>query len=262
MKIFVLMENTAFTPDYKSEHGLSLYIETKKHKLLFDMGQSDAYIENANKLGVNLSDVDIAFLSHGHYDHSGGLKSFLEINDYAFVYLSKLAFGQHFHKERYIGINQELKNSNRLIFVDDELKIDSELSLCSCNKLPRNYETDSAGLTEKIGNSFQPDMFLHEQYLTINDNNRKIVLSGCSHKGILNIMEWLKPNILIGGFHFKNIDIKDGNNTILDNTAKILNDYNTEYYTCHCTGALQYDYLKEIMGAKLHNLSAGEVVEL
>ena len=66
--------------DIISEHGLSLFIETEEHKILFDMGQSDAFIKNALSLGIDIAKVDIAVISHGHYDHGGGLRYFLELN--------------------------------------------------------------------------------------------------------------------------------------------------------------------------------------
>lgn len=71
MKIYSLVENTTNNDEFLDEHGLNLYIETNNHKILFDFGQSDCFIENAKKLGVNLQDVDIAILSHGHYEHGG-----------------------------------------------------------------------------------------------------------------------------------------------------------------------------------------------
>lgn len=80
MKITVLCVNTKSSDELVCEHGLSLYIETAKHCILFDMGQTDAYLVNAEKLGVDVSKVDIAFLSHGHYDHGGGLQAFLNVN--------------------------------------------------------------------------------------------------------------------------------------------------------------------------------------
>ena len=92
MKIYCLVENTKFCDHFECEHGLSFLIDTGYHKILFDMGQSDAYIRNAEKLGLDLSEVDIAIISHGHYDHGGGLKAFLEINKTAPVYVSKYAF--------------------------------------------------------------------------------------------------------------------------------------------------------------------------
>ena len=72
MIIKVLSENTAASDEFGCEHGLSLYVETGKHRLLFDTGASDLFAKNAARLGVELSAVDTAVLSHGHYDHGGG----------------------------------------------------------------------------------------------------------------------------------------------------------------------------------------------
>lgn len=78
MLIKTLVENTSVSEDFGSEHGLSLYIETKKQKILFDVGASELFLQNAKKLGVNIADVDFLVISHGHYDHGGGLKTFLK----------------------------------------------------------------------------------------------------------------------------------------------------------------------------------------
>ena len=83
MKVTTLMENTACAERYAAEHGLSLFIETKKINILFDSGSSEAFADNAEKLGVDLGTADIAILSHGHYDHSGGLLRFLQRNEKA-----------------------------------------------------------------------------------------------------------------------------------------------------------------------------------
>ena len=73
MKITTLLENTSARPDLSAEHGLSLYIETAEHRILFDMGQTALFSHNASVLGIDLAAVDIAILSHGHYDHVGGV---------------------------------------------------------------------------------------------------------------------------------------------------------------------------------------------
>ena len=91
MKISVLVENTSSEQEILSEHGLSLYIETEEHKILFDTGQSDDFAENSRSMGIDLSKADMVILSHGHYDHGGGLKRFLEINQTAPVYVSRHA---------------------------------------------------------------------------------------------------------------------------------------------------------------------------
>lgn len=96
MIIKVLSENTAATKEFGYEHGLSLYVETAKHSLLFDTGASGLFAENAARLGVDLSAVDVAVLSHGHYDHGGGLKTFLDKNKQAKVYVRKQAFEPHY----------------------------------------------------------------------------------------------------------------------------------------------------------------------
>lgn len=261
IKCVALMENTSCTPEFASEHGLSLYIETAKHKILFDSGQSPAFAENAARLGIDLGEVDLAILSHGHYDHGGGLAHFLEINDHASIYSSRYAFGQYYHgTEKYIGLASELKGNIRFVLTGDNVKIDDELELCSCNNYKTIHPIDSAGLTQRIVTDFVPDGFAHEQYLMIHDEGRKIVFSGCSHKGILNIVEWLQPDVFVGGFHFMKQKILDGKNRVLDEAAEKLMHYDTTYYTCHCTGLEQYRYLKEKMGRRLNYIAAGQEI--
>lgn len=263
LNVKVLLENTQARPDALTEHGLSLYIETEQHKLLFDTGQTNLFSQNAQMLGVDLRDVDIAILSHGHYDHGGGLHSFMEINKNAPIYISSHAFEQHYAgAERYIGLASELSGNSRFVTVEDYTRIDDELELFSCNNLSRSYETDNAGLNVLSGEKLRPDNFLHEQYLLIHEDSRKILVSGCSHKGILNIMEWFQPDILIGGFHFMNVNLDDKGKEKLAFAAEKLCASPTTFYTCHCTGVEQYTYMKSLMGEKIHYLACGEEIRL
>ena len=203
MKIVVLVENTTTNENLSSEHGLSLYIETGHHKILFDMGQTDLFAENAKKLGIDLAEVDIAILSHGHYDHGGGLKKFLEMNEKAPVYISKYAFASYYNgTEKYIGLDVSLRESERIVYTDGVVEIADGLVLYHCNDRVQNFDLSSFGLCKKTGDAFVADDFLHEQYLYIEETGKKILVSGCSHKGILNIVEWFQPDVLIGGFHF------------------------------------------------------------
>lgn len=258
MKITVLTENTCKKENLGCEHGLSLYIEAGGKKMLFDMGQSELFAENAEKTGIDLSDVDFAVVSHGHYDHGGGLEKFLEINKKAPVYVNRNAFGAHYNvTEKYIGLDLSLQNSDRLVFSDDFCKICHGFTLYSCNQNKKAYDLGSFGLTEKTDNGFVPDRFLHEQYLLIEEKGKKVLISGCSHKGILNIAEWFDADVIVGGFHFSKLPLDE----TLKSYAEILDGTGIRLYTCHCTGTEQYEFMKKYMSG-LDYISVGDTVIL
>lgn len=258
MKITSLVENISYNENIGAEHGLSLYIETDRHKILFDMGQSDLFATNAKTLGINLAEVDIAILSHGHYDHGGGLKKFLEVNSKAVVYINQHAFEPHYNgAEKYIGLDISLKNNNRISFVEDELIIDEQLSLFSCNNHTKKFDLGSFGLNIMKDGELVPDDFKHEQYLLIKENGKKVLMSGCSHKGILNIAGWFDADVIIGGFHFSKLPLDEA----LVEYAKYLEQFEMAVYTCHCTGIEQYEFMKKYM-SRLKYLSAGDSVEI
>lgn len=264
MKIISLLENTCKNGNFQTEHGLSLYIESNNKKILFDMGQSDLFAQNAQKLNVNLADVDFAILSHGHYDHGGGMETFLQINKNAPIYINRHAFEEHYNgTKKFIGLDKQITLSNRLMFTDDYLKISDDFELFSCNDKDSSFSTLPSGLTRFENNTFVPEDFRHEQYFLVQEGSQRILFSGCSHKGILNILEWFKPNILIGGFHLKDLnpDI-DNDKILLYDIARLLNTYNTKYFTCHCTGVNQYDFLKNLLEEQLEYISTGEIVEI
>ena len=263
MIIKVLMENCAHREGFRTEHGLSLYIEACGRRILFDAGQSGAFIENAGKMGVDLASVEFAVLSHGHYDHGGGLGAFLSLNKDANVYLSRHAFEAHGNAAgKYIGLAPELASEPRLIYTGDEYRLCEGLELFSCNERERIFPVDSAGLTMSAGGKTEPDVFRHEQYLLINEKGRRILISGCAHKNVLNILEWFRPDVLVGGFHFMNINTTGAGKTLLDEAARHMMRHKTVFYTCHCTGAAQYEYLRKIMKEQLHSLSCGQTAEL
>ena len=125
MKIIALLENTTKHANIGCEHGLSLYIDTGSHKILFDMGQSDLFYENAKKLGVDLSLVDIAIISHGHNDHGGGLKTFLEIKG-----VEKVRVINRYDVE---GVSQELfEKAVNTVF--SEPQVDNASATLDCGK--------------------------------------------------------------------------------------------------------------------------------
>lgn len=263
MKVTTLIENTTCRDDLTCEHGLSLYIETENHRILFDAGQTGAFAVNAEKLGIDLRQVNFAVLSHGHYDHGGGLSRFLEINRTASVYLNRDAFLPHWNgTTKYIGLDPSLLDCGRLIFTEDRLEIAQGIHLYTCNSKTRPFPADSFGLNASENGRILPDDFRHEQYLLIEENGKRICISGCSHKGILNIVHWFQPDILIGGFHFKKLDPMGDGAKVLTDAAHRLMAYPTLYYTGHCTGTAQFHYMKQIMGQRLQGISVGTVLTI
>lgn len=287
MKITVLTENTISKNakisklPLQGEHGLSLFIQTQNNNILFDMGQTNLFAKNASLLGINLQTVDFAILSHGHYDHGGlssplpatlkneyfGIEAFANINKKAPIFINSNAFSQNYNaSKKYIGLNQELlqnKIAERFVFVQDEKEITQNIKLFSCNSYKKSVATNHFGLLQLQNGTFVPDNFNHEHYLLIQENDKKILISGCSHKGILNIVEWFKPDFLIGGFHFKSLDVENPCQKLeLESYAKKLASYNTKYFTCHCTGTQQFEILKSIMKEKVEYISTGDVINI
>lgn len=252
MRITAILENTASRADIGAEHGLSLFIEVGGRKILFDMGQTELFALNAQKLGLDISKVDVAVLSHGHYDHGGGIKRFFEENSYAKVLAKKDAFLPHYNgREKYIGLDTSLLESDRFIFVDDEFRIDDSslvFSIKSCSDTPNE-------LLEKVGEDFVPDDFRHEQYLLLKENEKKVLISGCSHKGILNIARAIDADFIVGGFHFSKRPLDDA----LKSDALVLGALPCEFYTCHCTGVEQFEFLGRYM-RNLHYLACGDTI--
>lgn len=123
-KITTLVENCVYGRKLQAEHGLSLYIETAEHKLLFDTGASDLFISNARLLHIDLREVDYLILSHGHSDHTGGLRHFLELNTIATVVCKRSIFLPKFKDDRENGIKHtETFDLSRFRFIDQRTEL-------------------------------------------------------------------------------------------------------------------------------------------
>ncbi len=274
MKITTLLENTSCRADVVHAHGLSQYVEMSTHKILFDMGPGPAIVDNARALGVDLTLVDTAVLSHAHDDHSGGLAAFLSINKTAQVYLSRAAMGDYYAMDSgkapiFIGVPEEVKiYESRLTFTGDELEIDDTLRLFSDVKTTdyRSHANDK--LKEKQGEEYAMDAFRHEQNLLICEDGKAVLLAGCSHRGVVNILRRAEellgrsPDAVFAGFHLH----KPGTNEtepqelVKSVGRELLARKSTVYYTGHCTGQEAFAILKEQMGNRLHYMTGGGTV--
>ncbi len=274
MLIKALVEDTTLSGNIASEHGLSLYVELNGRKLLFDMGKTDLFLKNAKVMDVDLSKVEFAVVSHGHYDHGGGLYAFLRENQKAMVYVRRQAFEKHLAlrsngKKDDIGLDLTYLQSGRLIWTGEYERIASGVELFS-NVMERELysESNRVLLTERNGITFEDD-FVHEQNMILTENGKHVLLAGCAHCGIVNIVRRAreltgKPmNIVISGFHLHNPTSKKSESP--EHVLKVgeaLKKTGAVFYTGHCTGPGPYRILKEIMGDRLQPLMSGSVVNL
>ena len=274
MIITALLENTTNNPSLGVEHGLSLYIEGAHKNILFDTGASDLFYQNAKLLKIDLREVDVAVLSHGHYDHSGGISAFFGLNNKAPLYLRKEAFSP-FYSERedgqyhFIGIDPSLKNANRLMFTSAYTPIAEGISLFSKVDQELFVPQGNASLFRKNGEKYEVDSFSHEQYLVVEEGEKSLLVSGCSHRGIVNILasfyeKWGHyPDYVIGGFHLYNHRTGEPEKPqVLKNIADILSASKAQFYTCHCTGEENFKALKSLMGDQIEYLRGGDEITI
>ena len=212
MIIKVLVENTSVSKSYGCEHGLSIYIETKNKKILFDVGASDLFYKNAKKHGVKIADIDFLIISHGHYDHGGGLRKFFDKNNTAEVFIHNQAFDNYYvvnqnGRADYIGLDKSIKDNKQIIFTSDRFFIDKGIQIFSNIRQNKLFPITNDGLMAEKNKEIVDDAFLHEQNLIIEEEEKTVLFTGCAHNGIINIIEHFynikgrMPDYVIGGFH-------------------------------------------------------------
>lgn len=278
MKCTVLVDNRAnpSRAELRSEHGLSLLIETGTNTILFDSGASDLFIQNSKKLGINLQQIDTFVLSHGHYDHGGGLAAFLKMNSRTKVYYGPGALETHVAKlfgffSKDIGLNQDalVPFLARFVLVKDMKEIVPGVFALSHISLVHKAPKDMGIFYKRPDRHLEKDDFTHEMLLVVKEGKGIRVLTGCAHKGILNILSAAQEHFpdstveaLIGGLHMTNPVTKrlseTEENIRLIGTTLMNNAKLKMLYTGHCTGPIAYATLQQVMGAKLHPLMVGK----
>jgi len=274
MDITILIENLG-PETLACEHGLAVHIRYKGHSILLDAGSSGAFADNARTLGVDLAGVELAVLSHGHYDHADGMRAFFEENDSAPVYIRKGARGAYYSMRagtpKFVGIHRDICRdyAERFVEVEGIRSLMDGVWLVD-NPAPECGTERAQHLYEKVGeDQFKEDSFAHEHSLVLEGENGLVVFNSCSHAGVANITDHIvrtfpdKPiAAFLGGFHMMGATGTDSINCSPDyvrTVADRLRRLNIgRIYTGHCTGMPGYELLKEQLGDCLYYMKTGD----
>jgi 7,8-dihydropterin-6-yl-methyl-4-(beta-D-ribofuranosyl)aminobenzene 5'-phosphate synthase len=268
MKIITVVENLVYRSGLAGEHGLSFYIEDGKQKLLFDLGQSDMFLRNANILGIDIARIDQVVFSHGHYDHTGGLPSFMKKNKRAIFHVKKEARTPKFDHtgKRFIGMPSTRIPRERLAPNNeaDICKLSEHIWLFRKIPIHNAWDTHFEGLRVVKDNRLQKDHFEDEQFIVIRKPREMIILSGCSHRGITNIILAAKKHfdlpvaLVLAGIHLKGIRSKQ---TFRKYAAFFLKNKVKKLRLCHCTGVEEYASLKNLVKGNIFYNHTGMIHE-
>jgi len=257
MKITVLVDNKE--GKCKAEHGFSLYIESDK-KILLDTGASVLFLKNAKELNINLDDIDMVVLSHGHWDHGNGLKF---IKDKILVCHPDCFIERYRHKDDMMnGLPLSLEQAKKqfdLITSKEPYELSDRIIFLG--EIPRKNDFEAKTTHFYLPNK-DPDFIPDDSALAIKSDKGLIVITGCSHSGICNIIEYAKEvtkinkvYAVIGGFHLRKLG------EITKKTIDYLKKQNIEkIIPCHCVK----DEVKEKMKQELNieTIKAGDIITL
>ncbi len=278
MKITVLIENSSDC-ELAKEHGLSLLIENEGKKILLDSGCSELFADNADKLNVDLSDVDFAVLSHGHFDHSGGFDTFFEKNKNAILYARAGADGKYYSTNggiHEIGVPQRvLDYSDRIAYVSDSREICTNVYVIGHNTPDMEKIGEKVRLYKGKNGEIVPDDFAHEQTLVFDTSKGLIIFNSCSHGTVANIIRETKEFFgdkpiyaYVGGLHMmgktpEGKEVCAFTDDEIDALCDIIKTENISYLcTGHCTTLEGFDKVKERLGDVAIKLTTGLVFEL
>lgn len=271
MRILSLIDNVSRREGCQAAHGLSLYIELGcGAKVLFDMGPGSddgspaPLARNAARLGVDLSEVDIAVVSHGHCDHCGGLPDFLALNSKAPVYIREAALERHFslRESGPVDIGIPPVDAARLVVTGEREALPYGIMVLS--NPPQEFP-QPCGNALLQGPDGRVDDFLHEQSMVIVEDGKAVLFGGCAHRALPNIISCAKRELsgtrLTHVFSGTHIGKGDTSVEYIEKMASsLLSCEQVHYYTMHCTGEEGFSRLRALMGPRIDYLSCAEEV--
>lgn len=273
MKVVVLIDNSPHPHmDLLTEHGLSIYIEADNYKWLMDVGESGKFADNADRLGIDIAQVDYLILSHAHRDHTGGLTTFIEQNDKASIFLSSHIAGNAYYSLRR-GLKRDItpdysiveNDPGRFILIDADIRLSPNVAVVC--RIPSRFDLPKGNRTLLVNQ--EPDDFRHEMALSIFTAKGNVVFSSCAHMGLMNTLSACSDQHIMGyfgGTHLLDSDVESQYETY-DQLTAIANTLRSSYpllnlYVGHCTGEAAKGVFSSMLGDSFIPFYSGFTIEI
>ncbi len=277
MKITIICENTVGRRIGLGEHGFSAFIETEQGNYLFDTGSGHSVVRNSLELNKDLRTIEKIFLSHGHFDHTGGLpevlnlKGSVDVHAHAHVFLDRIHVIKDNEKETktFVGLPYKKKYLESLgahfIFNKDFMEVEKAVFLTG--EVPRktSFEKPDPVLFSEIDGKTEQDIFSDDQSLILDTKKGLILLLGCAHSGMINIINYVidktgkdKFYAILGGTHLDFLAPEQ-----LEESLKMLKKMKIEKIgVCHCTGMRAAFRLQQEFGDRFFYGHVGSGLEI
>ncbi len=270
MQLTVLIDNKpSASGTLHSEHGLSMHFNYGGRSFLVDTGATPLFAENAAALGIEIADVDFLILSHAHVDHTGGLRTFLERNSKAKVYLSQNILGNSYYSTRR-GAKRDISPDHSLFeqYSERFFPVSGSTSLCEgvvvISDIKSLHKKPAANAT-LLKNDAHDD-FSHEMFVTVDTPQGKVLLSPCSHMGAMNIMDSVDGTLshFVGGLHLLDSDERFSfeSEEELRAIATAFKEKGIHLHTGHCTGENAKRIFLQQLGGLYSEFYTGYTVEM
>ncbi len=282
MKITILSDNECESGRFLTEHGFSCWIETERSggdraNILFDMGAGDLFLANAARLGLDMRTAHYAVLSHGHYDHGGGIAPLFKEAPHTRIHLSSRAFEPHlrgeagekyYYSEKNVGLNSTLITKGgeaRFHMVEGETLLEEGIFLLPA--APPAYPLPPNGSLCMVDKKKRlvPDDFEHEIYLAVREGGQTVLFTGCAHRGIANIAAMVRSRFpdsekyaIVGGFHIKS-DESDEQIGFLEELTRGEPE-KWSFVSGHCSGREKVERLRARLSSSVTYGFAGSIL--